>query len=315
MSTRPDGLRSTRFLVALIVVGLLGGTAAAFALTEQLKLERSPVYRTHVGKLLGPSCGILHCPKRVPIRFVLRKPETLTVTIVDSSDRVVRTLLSRTPRPKGLQRFLWDGRDDSGQVVPAGTYKPRVHLGRDRTILMPNPIHVDTSAPHVSVLSVKPRVFSPDSDGRSDLVRIRVRASQPARALLFVDGKFRLRLKRYGGVGSLRWFGSGFPAGRYRLTVRAVDRAGNVSAPVNAGVVRIRFVSVRPHVLHAAPGAKLHFRVRTDARKARWRLGRSRGLSGPGSLVLRAPRPGRHVLVVTVNGHTARALVIVEPHS
>ena len=143
-----DSLRRTRVLVALIVVGLLGGTAAAFALTEQLKLERSPVYRTHVGKLLGPSCGILHCPKRVPIRFVLRKPETLTVTIVDSSNRVVRTLLSRTPRPKGLQRFLWDGRDDSGQVVPAGTYKPRVRLTRDyRTILMPNPIHVDMSAP------------------------------------------------------------------------------------------------------------------------------------------------------------------------
>lgn len=312
MST--DQPRRAHVLVALVVVGLLGATAAAFALTEQLKLERSPVYRTHVGKLLGPSCGILHCPKRVPIRFVLRKPETLTVTIVDSSDRVVRTLLSRTPRPKGVQRFLWDGSDDSGQVVPAGTYKPRLHLGR-RTILMPNPIHVDTSAPQVTVLSVKPRVFSPDSDGRSDLVRIRVRTTQPARALLFVDGKFRLRLKRYGGVGSLRWFGSGFPAGRYRLTVRAVDRAGNVSAPVNASIVRIRFVSVRPHVVHAAPGAKLHFRVRTDARKARWRLGRSGGLTGPGSLVLRAPRPGRHVLVVTANGHSARALVIVEPRS
>jgi hypothetical protein len=302
--------------VALVVVGLLGGTAAAFALTEQLKLERSPVYRTHVGKLLGPNCNIRHCPKRIPIRLVLRKPETLTVTIVDSNDRVVRTLLSRTPRPKGVQKFRWDGRDDSGQIVPAGTYKPRVHLGRgDRTILMPNPIHVDTSAPQASVVAVKPRVFSPDGDGRSDRVRIRVRTSQPARALLFVDGRPRVRLKRFGAIGSLRWFGSGFPAGRYRLTVRAVDRAGNLSAPVNAGVVRIRFVSVRPHVLHAAPGAKVHFRVRTDARKVRWRLGRGRGLSGPGRLVLRAPRPGRHVLVVTANGHTARALVIVEPRS
>src|SRR5204863_9161144 len=136
-----ESLRRARILVAVIVVGLLGGTAAAFALTEQLKLERSPVYRTHVGKLLGPDC---HCGlATTPIRFVLRKPETLTVTIVDSNDRVVRTLLSRTSRPKGVQRFHWDGRDDSGRVVPDGTYKPRLHLARDhRTILMPNPIHV-----------------------------------------------------------------------------------------------------------------------------------------------------------------------------
>jgi hypothetical protein len=165
------------------------------------------------------------------------------------------------------------------------------------------------------VVSVLPHAFSPDGDGRRDRVRIRVHMSEPARALLFVPGRPPLSLKRYSSTGVLRWYGSGLPAGRYRIAVRAVDLAGNLSRPVSAGVVRIRFVSVRPHVLHAAPGAKLHFRVRTDARKVRWRLGRSHGLSGPGSLVLHAPRAGRHVLVVTVNGHTARALVIVEPRA
>lgn len=310
---RRDQSRRARVLVALVVVGLLGGTAAAFALTEQLKLERSPVYRTRVGKLLGPNC---RCGRaRIPIRFLLRKRETLTVVIVDSNERVVRNLLTRTLRPKGLQALSWDGRDDSGRVVPAGVYKPRIHLGDRRTILMPNPIKVDTTAPVVSAVSVRPRVFSPDGDKRADNVRIRVRMSEPARAQLYVNGRLGPHLFRYTTTGVLRWFGSGLPAGRYRLVLRAVDRTGNRSRPAPAGIVRIRFVSVRPHVLHAAPGAKLHFRVRTDARKARWRLGRSRGLSGPGSLVLRAPRPGRHVLVVTVNGHTARALVIVEPRS
>jgi hypothetical protein len=311
---RRDQSRRARVLVALVVVGLLGGTAAAFALTEHLKLERSPVYRTRVGKLLGPNC---RCGRaRIPIRFLLRKQETLTIVIVDSQERVVRNLLTRTLRPKGLQALSWDGRDDSGRVVPAGVYKPRIRLAGDRrTILMPNPIKVDTTAPVVSVVSVRPRVFSPDGDKRADNVRIRVRMSEPARAQLYVNGRLRPHLFRYTTTGVLRWFGSGLPAGRYRLFLRAVDRTGNRSRPAPAGVVRIRFVSVRPHVLHAAPGAKLHFRVRTDARKARWRLGRSRGLSGPGSLVLRAPRPGRHVLVVTVNGHTARALVIVEPRS
>jgi FlgD Ig-like domain len=305
-----DSLRRARILSALVVVGLLGGTAAAFAWTEHLKLERSPVYRTHVGKLLGPNCrcGLA----QIPIRFVLRKPETLTVTIVDSNERVVRTLLSRTPRPKGVQRFGWDGRDDSGRVVPHGTYKPRLHLARDhRTILMPNPIHVDTAPPQVAVVSVRPRAFSPDGDGRSDLVRIRVRTTEPARALLFVNGRLRVRLRRYGNVGVLRWFGAGYPPGRYRLVVRAVDRFGNLSAPSRAGVVRVRFVSVRPHVLHAKAGAKVRFRIRTDARRVHWRLGNAGGFSRPGLLVLRAPPAGRYVLRVTANAYTATSVLIV----
>jgi hypothetical protein len=307
---RLDQPRRAHVLVALVVVGLLGGTAAAFALTEQLKLERSPVYRTRVGKLLGPNCrcGLA----RIPIRFLLRKRETLTVVIVDSHERVVRNLLNRTLRPRGVQRFTWDGRDDSGRVVPAGVYKPRIHLARDRrTILMPNPIRVDTVAPTVSVGSVRPRVVSPDGDGRSDVVRIRVRMSEPARALLFVDGALGPRLRRYGTAGVLRWFGSGLPQGRYRLVVRAVDLAGNLSQPVRAGTVRIHFVSVRPHVLHASAGARVGFRVRTQARRIRWRLGHAGGVSAPGLLVVRAPRPGRYVLVVTANGHSAQAVLFV----
>jgi hypothetical protein len=305
-----DALRRARVLVALVVAALLGGTAAAFALTEQLKLERSPVYRTRVGKLLGPNCRCRLAS--VPIRFVLRKRETLTVVVVDSHDRVVRNLLTRTPRPKGVQIFHWNGRDDAGQVVPPGVYTPRLHLARDRrTILMPNPITVDTTAPVVSVGSVRPRLFSPDGDGRSDVVRIRVRTSEPARALLFVNGRLRVRLRRYTTVGVLRWFGSGFPAGRYRLVVRAVDLAGNVSRPVAAGVVHIDYVSVRPHVLHARAGARIGFRVRTQARRFRWRLGHAGGVSPPGTLVLSAPRPGRYVLRVTANGHSAQAVLIV----
>ena len=130
--------------MAVVVTFLLGGTAAAFALTEQLKLERSPVLPHPVGKLLGPKC---RCPlQRVKIGFVLRKPDTVTVVIVDSQGQIVRTLLSGGYR-RGAQQFAWDGRNDFGGVVPAGTYKPRLHLARDhRTILMPNPIRVDPTS-------------------------------------------------------------------------------------------------------------------------------------------------------------------------
>lgn len=305
-----DSLRRARVLVAIVVTFLLGGTAAAFALTEQLKLERSPILRTSVGKLLGPKC---RCAlERVKIGFVLRKPDTLTVAIVDSHGQVVRTLLSGGYR-RGAQQFAWDGRSDFGGVVPAGTYKPRLHLAHDhRTILMPNPIRVDPTRPAVALVSVAPRTFSPGNDGRRDVVRVRFKTSEPARGLLYVDGGLRIRTKRYAETGVLRWYGLGFGAGSHRLVLRVIDLAGNLSKPVYAGTVRIRFVSVGPRVLRAGTGARVGFRVRTDARRFTWQLGKRHGSSRPGLLVLRTPStPGRYRLVVTANGHSARAVVIV----
>ena len=312
MSKGPDRLRVARVLVAIVVAGLLGGSAAAFALTEQLKLERSPVYRTHVGKLLGPNCNCLF--RTVQIKFVLRKPGRISVVVVDSDGHVVRTLLGSGVRPRGLQKFEWNGRDDTGQVVPAGTYKPRIHLSREhRTILMPNPITVDPTAPRITSASLTSRVFSPDGDGRRDFIRIYYRATEPARALIYVNGRRRVTSKRYAEAGVARWFGTELPAGRYRLTLRTMDLAGNLSAPVELGTVRIRFISVGPHVQHVRPRSRIGFRVSTDAKAYAWRLGARSGSSRPGLLILRAPAaPGRYRLVVTANGHTAKSVVFVE---
>lgn len=308
-----DAARRARVVAAVVVVGLLGGSAAAFALTEQLKLERSPVYRTHVGKLVGPNCRCRLV--RIPVEFSLRKSDRVTLTIVDSNRLAVRTLAYGRRLPVGVQRFTWNGRDNKGRVVRAGTYRPRIHLaGERRTILMPNPIRVDPFPPAVKLVSVSSSVFSPDGDNRRDFVRVRFRTSERARGLLYVGGRLRVR-GLYGTTGVLRWFGSGLPAGRHRLVLRAVDLAGNVSKPVPAGVVRIRFITIRPHVLHPLARARIGFRVRTDARSFHWTFGRRSGNSRPGLLVLRAPAPGRYVLVVTEHGHSARSLVIVGPRT
>jgi hypothetical protein len=311
MSSLPEGRRA-RMAAALVVAGLLGGTAAAFAYTEHLKLERSPVLRTHVGKLLGPRC---HCQfRRIPIQFVTRKRDRLSVVVVDSDGHVVRTLLASRPRPAGAQRFVWDGRDDSGQVVPAGTYKPRLHLANEhRTILMPNPITLDPVPPAISLVSLLPRVFSPGSAFRHHVIFVRYRTTERARALLYVNGSLSVVWRPYSESGVLRWRGTGLAAGRYRLSLRALDLAGNVSPPLRIGVVRVRYIDVRPHVLRPLAGARIGFRLVADARRIKWRFGGRTGVSRPGLLVLRARRAGRFRLVVSAGGHVARALVIVRP--
>jgi hypothetical protein len=304
--------RRAQIAAAIVVAGLLIGSAAAFAYTEHVKLERSPVFRTRVGKLLGPNCRCQH--RRIPVQFTLRKPDRLSVVIVDSDGKVVRTLLVPTPVRAGRQRFGWDGRDDAGQVVPAGTYKPRLHLANEhRTIVMPNPIKVDTTAPTIALVSLVPRAFSPGRAFRRNHVVIRWRASEPAQALLYVNGQLRVHRRPFVDRGTLPWLGTGLPAGRYHLVLRAVDRTGNVSSGLPLGVVRIHYVQVRPHVVQAKAGTKIGFRVIAAARIIHWRFGNRRGTTRAGLILLRVSKPGRYRLVVSVDGHSAQALAIVSP--
>jgi FlgD Ig-like domain len=299
-----------RFLPTLLVLALLGSTAAAFAVTEGLKLEKSPITRTAVGKVVSPA-------REAGISFVLRKGDRVSVVIVNGSGTVVRTLASSRPAGKGIQRFRWDGRDDAGNFVADGTYKPRVHLDREhRTIVLPNPMRVDAKPPLIRLVSVAPRVFSPDGDYRRESVRIRWKTSERARAILYVDGVRRGLVRAYARGGKLDWGGrtlDRLPARLYRIRLRGLDLAGNVSAPTKTVVVRIRYVELRPHVAHPRAGTRFGFRVLTDAKRYTWRLGTRGGISRRRVLILRAGAPGRYRLTVTVNGHRATALVIVEP--
>ena len=148
-----------RLLPILLVVGLLGGTAAAFAITEGLKLEKSPIYGTHVDKLFSPVCN---CDKNFSeVNFRLRKGDTLTATVITPEGDPVATIANHYFR-KGLVKLRWNGRDSAGNVVPDGPYKLRLHLkNRHQTITLPNTLTVKTNPALIAIKSVVPRVFSP----------------------------------------------------------------------------------------------------------------------------------------------------------
>ena len=82
-----------------VVLALLGATAAAFAVTERLKLERSPITGTKVDRVFSPVC---ECARDVAVvSFVLRRRETVTVDILDSGGRSIRTLVRNRGEPAG----------------------------------------------------------------------------------------------------------------------------------------------------------------------------------------------------------------------
>lgn len=308
-----------RLVSTLLVLGLLGGTAAAFAVTEHLKLVRSPIYRTQItNKAFSPACRC--STQKARIRFYLRRADRLTLSIENADQKVVRTIVADHAARRGRLARWWDGRDEAGAVVPDGVYKPRVHLAdQHRTIVLPNPITVETKPPSVTVTSWIPRrhVLTPDRNFLHERLEVRYRVTEPAHVILYVGGKRRYRSRSQQQTGIARWFGyvngRGVPAGRYRVTIAARDIAGNLSPRVLVGTLFVRYVRLPHAVYRVQAGTRFGTRVRTDSRGVRWRLGNRHG-TGNRRLVLRAPKqPGRYRLTVGVGDHQASAIVIVGP--
>ncbi|MEI7760396.1 MAG: FlgD immunoglobulin-like domain containing protein [Thermoleophilia bacterium] len=305
-----------RYASAVLVAVLLAATALAFVYTESLKLTPSPILGTRVlPKAISPVCD---CETGAAvIAFRLREGDALDIEMIDARGEVVRRLVWGQRRPRGPVTFVWNGRNDSRSVVPEGVYRPRVRLRQQhRTIVLPNPVRVDTTPPKVAMTRLAPRVFSPDGDSRSDRVVVGYRVDEPARVSLYVGGSRAVLKKGSRTEGTIDWFGleSGMslPRGPYALHLGAVDIAGNEGLPTRSKIVVIRTVALGHTSIETVPGARFAVLVLTDAARVTWRLGGRSGGATPGTLRLRAPlQPGRFTLTVTANGNSARAAVLV----
>ncbi len=307
-----------RIVSTVLVVALLAGTAAAFALTEGLKLQPAPIFAVSVPrKVFSPVCG---CDTAfATISFRLRESDVLDVTVVDADDDIVATITRGERFPAGRVELEFSGRDDDDLVLPEGEYRPRVHLREDKvTTVMPSTIRIDVTPPVVEEWEARPRVLSPDGDRRADVLTVRYRLSEPARGLLFVAGRQRVKKKLARTEDSLTWGGRvdgrGFRAGTYDLALGAEDQAGNLAARTEPVPLRVRYVVLGRSRVTVAAGARFAIRVSSDAERVRWQLGPRSGSAPPGTLRIRAPRQkGRYTLAVFANGHRARAAVFVRP--
>jgi hypothetical protein len=299
----------------VLVVALLAATAAAFALTQGLKNQPAAIFGTDVDKVFSPVCG---CDSDTAlIAFKLREPDRLDVAVVDGSGDVVRTIERGRAYERGPVEIEWDGRDDTGKVLPEGEYKPRIRLqGVRTTYTLPNPMRIDVTPPRLERVVVRPSVISPDGDGRRDRATFSYRLSEPGRGVLFVNGK-RRGLKLFPRTeDSIIWNGKlngrALPPGSYTARLAAFDPAGNVTPRTRPIQVVIRYVAIGRKRINVTAGARFALRVSSDARRVRWSLAGRSGFARPGTLRLRAPlQKGRFTLTVAANGHATRAAVFV----
>ena len=128
--------------------------------------------------------------------------------------------MAKRREPAGRVSYTWDGRDDASAIVSEGVYRPRVQLERNgRTIVLPNSIRVDTTAPTITLRSVFPRVFSPDGDRKRDRVTATYRIDERARPISSSTAASASEQASDGSKASSLWFG--------RVDGRVV-RAGNL---------------------------------------------------------------------------------------
>jgi hypothetical protein len=103
---------------------LLVGTAAAMVVTQHLRHDGPVVSNIFLKQ--RPHGAYRAC-------FALTRSDTVRVEMVDASGDEVRVLLPSQRLSGGTEKadahcYAWDGTDDAGTAVPAGTYYLRFHL-------------------------------------------------------------------------------------------------------------------------------------------------------------------------------------------
>jgi hypothetical protein len=305
-----------RVLPTAFVLALLAATAAAFALTERAKLERSPIYGTQVDSIFSPAGKVKPVAH---IAFRVRTHERVDVLIEGRHHHTVATLLSnRAVQPKTKLDLVWNGVTETGLLVPDGIYRPVVKLLRThRTITLPNDIRLDTSPPKITVKHPEYPIISPDGDGHHDAFTFRYSIDERAHAILLVRGDRVLFTKSSKQTGELSWNGrppGGDRArpGRYVLSISAQDTAGNRAKGYPFAIAQVRYIILARTRVVVAPGARFALRVSTDTPTVRWQLHGRHGVLPRGTLHLRAPKSsGVFNLYVFAGTHVARCAVVV----
>ena len=167
---------------------------------------------------ISPQCtGSPLCVRKGNLTFLLRSPQKISLTIVDSGGNTVRHLVTNRSYPKGRVTVFWDGAGDNGRRLPDGAYRLAIHLP-SRTITVPTNILIDRTPPMVYISHFRRGTKNFKFDYHtSEEAYVHVSA--------YKDGKLVGSRQVYYGLGHYPWIT--LKPGTYTLKFWAVDLAGN----------------------------------------------------------------------------------------
>jgi flagellar hook assembly protein FlgD/outer membrane protein OmpA-like peptidoglycan-associated protein len=188
-----------------------------------------------------------------PVLEIAQNVERWSLQILNGQSVAQRTLSGDGNVPSSLS---FDGRNDSGQLLPEGPYTARLSVlyrnGSQPTESSPV-FDLDTTRPTATISAVS-NLFSPNGDGRKDSVQFgQVGSDEETWTGLVVDANGSA-VREFTWLGALtsthEWDGNDNAGqtvadGVYGYSVSATDRAGNIGT---SGVVSVR-VDNRPSSL------------------------------------------------------------------
>jgi flagellar hook assembly protein FlgD/flagellar motor protein MotB len=159
---------------------------------------------------------------------------TWTLDIHNQAGQIVRSFTGQGALPRTVE---WNGRTTAGTVAPDGVYQARmdvVYSTGERKNARSVDLVLDTVYPDISI-STEYKLFSPNGDGRKDVVRIEQRSGVGdtwegqilnARNVVVRSWAWKDR------AATVEWDGTDtqgnrLPDGVYRYVVKAEDAAGN----------------------------------------------------------------------------------------
>lgn len=154
--------------------------------------------------------------------------------IVDAAGKSVHSSEGVSVLPPS---FSWDGKNSTGILMKDGSYKAGltvIFLAGNRSTGKSQAFYLDTKAPELD-LSVKSNLFSPNSDGRNDMLAINQSSPELLLWTGVVTNKKKAVIREWiwnGKLDNLVWDGldgngNTIPDGNYCYTVSAYDSAGN----------------------------------------------------------------------------------------
>ena len=179
--------RSLRILAALLMLALVVGAAFVFFRSQVLKSAPSPIIAPTVSSATFSPNAFRPARRAATLTVGLRKADRATVVIFDTDDRQIAEAAT-TQKGRKL-RASWNGRLPSGTLAPDGPYRFAIRLLRqDRTIRIPDPIILDTTAPVVASDAKPGQRIAPGLEGSMGAYSFTLSADEPV--------KFRLDVRQ-----------------------------------------------------------------------------------------------------------------------
>lgn len=234
MISRRSILRAAAGAAAATTLAGLG--CAPGALLAEVRASRSEIVPDGTG---------LHDEADIAFRLTRRAEVSANLFGPDARQYVLRPPQLRAPdRYQIAFRGIVDVPETNWKrVIPDGTYRIVLSARDERGISATKEIPItvtgaDTTPPELTEVFVNPKTFTPDGDGRDDVVRVSYRLTKESQVKVYVTdaaGSFYLiqaQQKLRAALQSFEWDGTAaggavLPDGRYTLHLEAVDLAGN----------------------------------------------------------------------------------------